>query len=327
MIVQPARKLFGAVSDRYWQLFTAAAPPAESIWQLPEKQLRESIVVWPRHYQWPPAERWVSHLRQGLGARLTLVTAEIPQPYPGIVLFRVVVQGRPVQVAIDYSDYSLIDERCAEQVAVYFKMQFDAAGYRWHHVAPGGFVPGAGLVYQAIPRLRAPHDRGEYRHEVYGRFGDGFAFATRSKAVGILSAQQRFRYSGGLGRVRYTEYLREIADSRICIDLPGNGDFCFRLIDYLAIGTCVIALKPANILHVPLVDREHIVYMRDDMSDLVDLCAYYLEDDAARERIRRNATQFFDRYLHRTRLAEYYLQRILGETARPEPGGPKTVEL
>jgi hypothetical protein len=41
----------------------------------------------------------------------------------------------------------------------------------------------------------------------------------------------------------YTQYLREIADSRVCIDLPGEGPFTYRLVEYLAIGSCIIALS------------------------------------------------------------------------------------
>jgi len=41
----------------------------------------------------------------------------------------------------------------------------------------------------------------------------------------------------------------------------------------------------ATRMPVPLIDGEHIVYARPDLSDLEDLCAYYIEHREARERI------------------------------------------
>ncbi len=70
----------------------------------------------------------------------------------------------------------------------------------------------------------------------------------------------------------------------------------------------MIAPQHNNELHVPLIDRENIVYVRNDLSDLIDLCRFYLEDDGAREALVRNSKSFFDKYLHRNQLAAYYLR-------------------
>jgi hypothetical protein len=165
--------------------------------------------------------------------------------------------------------------------------------------------------YKHLGWLRALQDRSEPRFDVYGRFGAQFATETRRKAVGLLEKQTSFRYEGGLKTVRYSRFLKEAALSEVCIDLPGNGDFCFRLIDYLAVGACVIALRHRTTLPAPLLDREHIVYTKDDLSDLVDLCRYYLDHPQERKRIRAAGRSYFDRYLHREQLARYYLHEAL----------------
>jgi hypothetical protein len=110
--------------------------------------------------------------------------------------------------------------------------------------------------------------------------------------------------------VLFSQSLREAAHARVCVDLPGNGPFCHRLVDYLAIGACVVGPRHATNLHAELVDREHIVYCRDDLSDLVELCAHYVENDRAREEIGANAAGFFDEHLHPRQLAAYYLRTI-----------------
>ena len=79
----------------------------------------------------------------------------------------------------------------------------------------------------------------------------------------------------------------------------------------MAVGACVIAARHRTALHVPLVDGQHIVYVKDDLSDLVDLCRFYLENDDAREALCHNSRSYFDKYLHRDQLAAYYLHSCL----------------
>jgi spore maturation protein CgeB len=129
--------------------------------------------------------------------------------------------------------------------------------------------------------------------------------------VDLLQNQRRFHYEGSLQIVRHSQSLHESAQAKVCIDLPGNGDFCFRLIDYLGIGACVVAAPHGTLLHVPLEEGKHIVYAKEDLSDLVELCQYYLEHEEQRSAIARASRDFFDRYLHRDQLAGYYLSKCL----------------
>jgi glycosyltransferase involved in cell wall biosynthesis len=190
-------------------------------------------------------------------------------------------------------------------------MQYALGGYGRPHLVPGGYVPADPALYTYLGRLRALRDRRDYAHDVYGRFSLDYAPAVRQRAHELLSRQPHFQYEGSLQRVRYSRFLREVARSRICIDLPGNGDFCFRLIDYLAVGACIIGPRHGTALPVPLIEGEHIIYAKDDLSDLVDLCRQYLADDERREAISRNARRLFDDHLHRRSLAAYYLHTIL----------------
>ena len=120
-----------------------------------------------------------------------------------------------------------------------------------------------------------------------------------------------FRFFGGQHKVRYGSFLREVARAQICIDLPSYSPITFRLIDYLAIGTCIIGPPHASQLHVPLEDRVHLVYCKPDYSDLEELCTHYLEHAERRESLVRNSRRFFDTYLHRDQLAAYYLTKCL----------------
>jgi hypothetical protein len=229
---------------------------------------------------------------------------------------KLVLDGTQHDVAIDYSDYTPLNGDCAERCPIYFKMQYQRGGYGLEHIVPGGFVPGSLDLYAYLSRLRRARDRRAFRHDVYGRFALDYQGSLRGRAIALLSATDRLDYAGGERLVRYSRFLRDVSRTKICIDLPGNGDFCFRLIDCLAVGSCVIGPRHGTALHVPLVDGQHIVYTKDDLSDLIELCAYYLNHDAEREAIAQRSREFFDKYLSASQLAAYYLHIALEHVRR-----------
>ena len=290
-----------------WRLFPTRLPVGRLSWPLDPDWLQSTWIAWPSRYQWAPTRKWVEPLRRALARLVRVVRTDLPQPYPGIVLIQVVSYGRPRTLAVDCSDYPVVNGPCADEVGVYFKMQYRCEGYPWEHVVPGGFVPGDDRIYQFLPRLRGLATHGAPLFDVYGRFGMQFASDLRRNAIQQLAQASQFTYYGGAGTVRYSRFLREAARAKVCINLPGNGEFCFRLIDYLAVGTGVVGPRPRNRLHVPLVDRVHVVYTRDDLSDLIPLCQRYVDDRAAREEIGRNARKLFDDFLLSDQLAAYYL--------------------
>ncbi|MHB8235630.1 MAG: glycosyltransferase, partial [Solirubrobacteraceae bacterium] len=211
---------------------------------------------------------------------------------------------------------------CLEQVALYFKMQHLRGGYGRPKVVPGGYVGSSASLYQHYCRLRSLR-RGGGKVDVYGRFGTKFAADMRRQAVELLRGQSRFSFTGGTSLVLFSQSLREAAQARVCVDLPGNGPFCHRLVDYLAIGACVVGPRHATNLHTDLVDRENIVYCREDFADLVDLCAQYVEDDEAREEVGANAARFFDEQLHPRQLAAYYLRTIDARLGAADGDAPR----
>jgi len=226
-------------------------------------------------------------------------------------MIKVEVDGASHEVAIDYFDRSRVLPEVLERCPMVFKMQFSVEGYASAQVVPGGYVPGRPAISRYLPALRCIHDTSPPHFEVYGRFGSRYAGPTRRTAVQLLSSQTGFRYEGSLVIRPYAAYLREAALSRVCIDLPGNGDMCHRLIDYLAIGCCVVRPLPQSRLHVPLTDGVNVRYVRADLSDLVDTCAELMHDQHQRERLAHGAREHFDRYLRGDQLAGYYLDRCL----------------
>ncbi len=302
----------GAI-DAAQLLGPAQRAPSELTWPVSEQDRSRLTIHWPQAYQWDQAETWVGPLRHGMSRLVRVVVERIPQVHRGIVAIKVELDGALHDVIIDYSDYPDFDSELLDRAAVYFKMQcpLDAPP----RAVPGGFVPASQQIYRYLPRLRTLRDQRAFAYDVFGRFSIGYATDTRGKAMALLNGQDRFPFEGGTKMISYPGYLKEIAKARICIDLPGNGAICFRQIDYLAIGACVIGPKPPVALPMELRDGEEIVYTKADLSDLVQRCEQYLGDDSKRERIAANARAYFDRCLDRNQLGAYYLNTMLSALA------------
>jgi hypothetical protein len=289
----------------------AATPLVNDRWIVADHELEDVIIRWPSTYQWPTARIWVDPLLYCFKNRARVEFAEVPQHYRGTVLFQFVIAGKSHNVAIDYSDYAEVNHESAASCAVYFKMQHLREGYGLPNVLPGGYVSGGRKLYLHLNRLRRMRDEQNFAFDVYGRFSTEFAGEARRRAVEVLNEQPRFRFEGGLKKVNYLSFLKEVARAKVCIDLPGEGDLCFRLVNYLAVGACVVGPRPRTMLQAPLIDGVHVAYCAPDFSDLVDVCQQYLSNHEAREEMCRNNRRFFDEYLHQDNLSAYYLRSCL----------------
>lgn len=286
--------------------------PSAPSWPIPPSDLRGLSVIWPTTYQWAGAGRWLVHAREGTRRHVPLGLGAVAQDgCEGVAVAQFVAHGAAHDVVFDYSDHKeKINEAALARATCYFKFQYRPGGYGDPKILPGGYPVGSRQTYRYLGALRRAR-RKPPRYDVFARFGLRYAADVRRRSVDLLRSEPGIDFRGGTSMVRYHRSLMEAARSRVCLDMPGNGDFCFRLVDCLAIGACVVARRPRAEFPVPLVDREHVVYCADDLSDLVPLCRELIEDDETRDRIGRNARDYFDQYLHRDQLGSYYLSHFL----------------
>jgi glycosyl transferase family 1 len=305
--------------DAAWTMRRSQAQRPALTWPLDRERLAGITVRWPATYLsgstgLQPMRRSrlavkFASLRGSMSAMVRTEIADIEQPYEGIVLLEVSIEGRRHEVAIDQRDFLDVNERCAEGCLLYFKRQFALEGYPRSNVVPGGYTPlKQETLHRHLVQLRRSRNSS---HDVYGRFSLGLSPEVRGRVLELLTTQRRFGFTGGSKLTMYTQHLREIAGSKVCIDVPGVGPLSYRLVEYLAVGSCVVSYPHRARLHVPLVDGEHVAYVNEDLSDLVDLCDHYLRNPDERERLAANAQSYFDTYLHRDQLAAYHLHEIL----------------
>ncbi|HME02409.1 MAG TPA: glycosyltransferase [Solirubrobacteraceae bacterium] len=267
-----------------------------------------ATVIWPNRYEHPIAENFVGAIRDGFGVVATVAAAEIAQPYRGIVIIEIDCGYGTKRVALDWDDLPRVNPRCAAEVETYFKFQYQPGGYPdYPNVMPGGYVSNAPMLYRHWCRLRALRAR-QPTSDVFGRFGLRASTHIRETAIGLLQSEQSIVYVGGDRTMYGPRYLREMARARVCVDLPGRGPFCTRLVDCLAMGCCVVAVRHAAELPTALREGVEIVYCEEDLSDLVELCVTYVRDEGKRVPIEAAAARYFDENLHPVRMAQSYLR-------------------
>ncbi len=312
MPVRQLTKIIDFGREQIWRI--SARGPWESLTgeKLSHPEYQGLKIIWPSAYSWSAAGRWVNPLYEGLRRLVPVEVRDVPQPDgQGVTQFILCHGVSERRIIIDWSDYVNVNDGIARASYRYFKMHFQTEGYKEVNVRPGGYPVFNLSLYKYLKHLRAVRDQREFQFDVHGRFGKDFAGERRERCLQRLSAARDFQFRGGFQKVRYTSFLREVARSRICVNLPGNGDLCFRLIDYLAIGSFIISHPLGTRLPLSLIDREHIVFTKPDMSDLEDLVRYYLQHDTEREKIATNARALFDKSLEVVALAKYYLNSCL----------------
>jgi hypothetical protein len=253
----------------------------------------------------------VETLKDGLMARGLIRAVPTPQPHKGVFMLDCFVDGRPHRVVVDYADFhNFVNEAALDECSLYFKGQFREGGYADSRIVAGGYTVTGRDFYRYCQPFRNRYATGR-RIDVLGRFGYTFQGEIRRKAVAMLQAASDLNYVGTGPKVRYSRFIREAASARLCLHLPGNGSFTHRVAEFLGVGSCMMSVRYATALHVPLEPGVHYVLIADDLSDLVDKCRYYVANDEERERIASAGREFFDRYLHFDQLASYYVRTLL----------------
>lgn len=294
-----------------WRVKPDPAPiSANQTWRVDPESARGLLFRWPRRI--PTAYRTGigNHVVRALRHHARVDLVDLPQPYEGVINVEVVHNKRSRRVMIETSDYPELNERAYADADLHFKMEFSLDGYGSRdRLLPGGYVPADPSIYRYLGHLRRLRDSAPPLFDVYGRYG--LSMEKRQRPMEILRNSSSFDFFGGHGKVRYSRYLRELARSRICIDLPSMSSITFRMIDSLAIGCCIVGPPHTNQMQVPFVDGVHVKYCAPDYSDLEEVCVRLLSDESMRRTLIANSRGFFDQYLHPFQLGAYYIHHSL----------------
>jgi hypothetical protein len=296
-----------------WRLAAPEPRPAVPLtWPIREDIAARVRICWPTRINpgRPGLAKCVNRIKSGIAAHVPIEHADIPQPDGGVVLFHLLDGAHPRRVVIDTDDLTVLNDS-ANEADLYFKLQYMRGGYGSPHIRPGGYVSLQPALYRYRWNWRQLRGRRMPSHAVYGRFAVTHEKQdVRAGAISLLQAQGRFGFTGGTGAVWWGEYMDQMCDARVCLDLPGRGEFCYRLVEYLAVGACVIGPELATELPVPLESGVHIVRVPRSLDGLIDECERLLSDDNLRNAISCAAEDYFDRYLALEQLGSYYIDAL-----------------
>jgi len=302
--------LYDLATETFFRLTAATKRTQRLTWNLPADVQRVVAVRWPSRYEWAPGAKWGDQILDALARWVPVRREEIAQPYRGTVQCHFIVHDKSFPVAFNTSDYpDFLEPASVAETLVTFKAQFDARGYGDDRIVAGGYLPSSTRLYSLLDHLRNLGAR-EPLYDVYGRFGLDATVGIRGEVLGELNRQTLFRYFGGDSLVRYSRYLQQAARSKVCVDLPGRGPLCFRFVEYLAMGSCIVGWRQGIKFPGPLSDGvQHVAV--DDTPTMIQQCAELLANGQRRRSLGDAARQYFDTYLHRDQLGAYYIHVVL----------------
>jgi spore maturation protein CgeB len=125
----------------------------------------------------------------------------------------------------------------------------------------------------------------------------------RTKALQIIQNQYDCQSNGTKLNQNFKDYnrkgdfyLEELYRSRVVLNFRGGGWDTMRYWEAPALGCFMISQKPGIVIPDEFKDGEHLVYVKEDLSNLEELCDYYLNHKQARLEIADRAKEHTAKY-------------------------------
>jgi hypothetical protein len=105
-------------------------------------------------------------------------------------------------------------------------------------------------------------------------------------------------------------YLQELAACRIVLNFRGAGWDTLRYWETPAVGAFMLSQQPGIVIPDNFRQGQEAVFCKDDLSDLVELCRYYLDHETERETIAKHGAEWLRKYHSEDARAAYFLGEI-----------------
>jgi ADP-heptose:LPS heptosyltransferase len=141
--------------------------------------------------------------------------------------------------------------------------------------------------------------------------------AVRSLALDTLKGQFDCDSNGtrkGQSLLAYsrkgTTYLSALAECKISLNYHGEGTDTLRFWESLGVGSFLLTQKPRIRMNQPFKNNEHVVFLEDDVSDLLEKCRYYLDHEKEREAIASSGRFHLLKYHSHAHRINFLLQSL-----------------
>ncbi|MDX4050974.1 glycosyltransferase [Aliarcobacter skirrowii] len=139
----------------------------------------------------------------------------------------------------------------------------------------------------------------------------------RTKALNILENEFDCKENGTYKNQKFSKYqrkgefyLQELKSCKITLNLRGGGWDTMRYWEVPAVGGFMLSQKPGILIPNNFEHEKDIVFIKDDLSDLVDLGKYYLKNETKREEIAKNGHNKLLEYHTDIKRVEYIFETI-----------------
>ena len=92
----------------------------------------------------------------------------------------------------------------------------------------------------------------------------------------------------------YKKYLKNLGQTKICVDFPSNSRVTFRSVEGWAMGALLIGTPICNVYPNDF-KLEELIICKPDLSDFIEKIDWYLVHDAQRENITSKAVERWDK--------------------------------
>jgi len=169
------------------------------------------------------------------------------------------------------------------------------------------------IPFRLMPKLSADPSNLKYDVSFWAVESDPI----RTKALSLIEGQFDCRENGTTRNQVFKKYkrkglfyLEELGRCKVILNFRGVGWDTLRYWEVFGLERFMISQRPQILIPDNFVHGKEIIFCKDDLSDLRDLCQYYLENKTARESIAKaGALKAREKHSDKAR-AQYILQTL-----------------
>lgn len=239
--------------------------------------------------------------------------------FGGLMPIKITLEDKEYYIWYDSGDKKQPFDIRLKENEFYFKVQYTEEVSKLYNYFFGVQHPNKPLIFlHLLSKLRKLKKQKKYKYDIIAIMNDSNN-VVRIKMVDLIRKQKSWKSLSGIqlckfnkidvpkglliNKFEFSKYLELVAQTKICVGLPGNSPrkkpykdgHNKRMPEILGIGACWLNIE-SKMPTPGSIDKCKIT-VKQDLSDFVDKVNYYLEHSKEREKIASNGLKYYEKYL------------------------------